>query len=242
MPIPVESMGALLVLALIDSMSFGTLLVPVWLLMAPGRVRVPRMLAYLGAVAVTYVGIGVALMTLGHLVLDGTRDLLRSEAFLVAQFVLGAVLLVISFAMDTKAARARAAARDSTSGRMSRWRARAMGEGDAVGALVALAVAAVLIEVASMLPYLAATGIIATETQVWSTALMLLSGYCVVMILPALVLTGGRVLLRDLVRAPLGRLDGWLSKSARSTTLWVIGIAGFLLSATAADSLGWFAS
>ena len=44
-------LGSLAVLALIDSTSFGTLLIPTWLLMHPGRVRAMRMLVFLGTVA-----------------------------------------------------------------------------------------------------------------------------------------------------------------------------------------------
>ncbi|MBM4498977.1 hypothetical protein GS469_09700 [Rhodococcus hoagii] len=60
--ISAEAAGALAVLALTDSLSFGTLLVPVWLLMTPGRVRPHRILLYLGTVAAVYYGIGIALM------------------------------------------------------------------------------------------------------------------------------------------------------------------------------------
>lgn len=48
-------------LALIDSRSFGTLAISVWLLMAPGRVRVARVLTYLVTIGGFYYGIGVVL-------------------------------------------------------------------------------------------------------------------------------------------------------------------------------------
>ena len=41
----VAGLGSLVVLALIDSTSFGTLLIPVWFMLAPGRVRPGRLLA-----------------------------------------------------------------------------------------------------------------------------------------------------------------------------------------------------
>lgn len=46
-PLPVT----LLVLALVDSLSIGTLLIPLFLLVAPGRVRAGRVLLYLATVA-----------------------------------------------------------------------------------------------------------------------------------------------------------------------------------------------
>ena len=53
--------ASLVGLALVDSTSFGTLLIPVWLLLAPGRTRWGRVLLYLGTVAVFYLALGVAL-------------------------------------------------------------------------------------------------------------------------------------------------------------------------------------
>lgn len=90
-----------------------------------------------------------------------------------------------------------------------------------------------------MLLYLAATGIITAQTSSWTSALLVLGGYCLAIIAPALVLTIGRVTARSLVDRPLRKLDGWLTLNARSTTLWIVGTAGFLLAATAIQSLGW---
>lgn len=236
--IPAESATALVLLALTDSLSFGTLLIPVWLLMTPGRMRPHRILLYLGAVAVVYYGIGIALMAGGRFLIDSTAGMLSTPAALIARLVAGALLLVASFALDTTAARARAAERAEQSGRLRRWRERAMTDSTAIS-LVGLAVAAVLVEVASMLPYLVATGIIAAQTPGSPTALLVLAVYCLVMIAPALVLTAGRLLARTVVEAPLQRLDAWLTRHARETTLWIIGIAGFFLAATALQDLGW---
>src|SRR5690606_13354204 len=44
----------LAVLALIDSTSFGTLLIPLWLLLSPGRPSPHRVLLFLGTVAAFY--------------------------------------------------------------------------------------------------------------------------------------------------------------------------------------------
>lgn len=52
----------LVLFALADSVSLGTLIVPAWLLMASVRVRVSRMLVYLMTVYFIYFTAGVALM------------------------------------------------------------------------------------------------------------------------------------------------------------------------------------
>ena len=237
--ISVEATGALLLLALTDSLSFGTLLVPVWLLLTPGRMRPQRILLYLGTVATVYFGIGIVLMAGGRLLLDTANGVLNTPIAVVARLVIGAILLTLSFALDTEAARKRTAEHTARSGRLQRWRERAMSDGAGV-ALIGLAATAVLVEVASMLPYLVATGIITAETTGWPAALAVLAGYCLVMITPALVLTAARLVAHPLVEQPLRRLDSWLTAHARSTTLWIIGIAGFLLVATAVQDLGWF--
>jgi hypothetical protein len=237
-----ESAGALLVLALTDSLSFGTLLVPVWLLMTPGRARPGRMLVYLGTVATAYLAIGCLLIAGGGILIENIDGILDSRPLLVAQLTIGLMFLALSFALDTEAARSRAARRDAGSTRISRWRERVMGEESRTAGLVTLALGAVLVEVASMLPYIAATGIIATGTSNWASAIGVLAIYCFVMTVPALVLTMGRLFFRSRAEEPLRRLDGWLSDNARGTALWIIGIAGFFLAASAIQSLGWIPS
>ena len=59
----IELLGSLAVLALIDSTSFGTLVIPVWLMLAPGRIRPQRVLVFLVTVAVFYLAVGVALLS-----------------------------------------------------------------------------------------------------------------------------------------------------------------------------------
>ena len=128
--------------------------------------------------------------------------------------------------------------RAGRAGRLSRWRERVLSsESGSGGALAALAVGAGLVEVATMLPYLAALGLIGTQGPGWPTSGLWILGYCLVMIAPALVLTAARVFASRLVARPLGRLDGWLTKNAASTTAWVVGIVGFLVARDAIGSL-----
>ncbi|MFD6141617.1 GAP family protein [Promicromonospora sp. NPDC060271] len=266
--------GALAVLALIDSTSFGTLLIPVWLLMSPGRVRVGRMLVYLGSIAGFYALVGLVILLGADALSDTLSTLSSTRPFLVAQLVLGAALFAWSFKLDpvggkkpTEPAGAPGAAgtpgaagaatpadgaapagaadgqvaapavtETGRAGRLSRWRERVLGSESGSGrALAALAIGAGLVEVATMLPYLAALGLIGTQGPAWPVSGLWILGYCLVMVAPALVLTAARVFAARLVERPLGRLDGWLTKNAASTTAWVVGIVGFLV---ARDAIG----
>ena len=236
--------GVLAVLALVDSMSFGTLLIPVWLLMTPGRVRVARMLVFLGTIAVFYFTVGLLIMFGADAFLSRYGYILQSRVFLIGQLIVGILLFAFSFLLDSKKAKARAAERAANGGgRMNTWRIKVMGDTDtpegSPAALMGLALIAALIEVASMLPYLAGIGIITTSGLSLPMSGLLLFGYCIVMIAPALILMVGRIVAARTLDRPLRKLDQWLTKNAASTTAWVIGIVGFLLAANAITDLGW---
>lgn len=269
--------GALVVLALIDSTSFGTLLIPVWLLMAPGRPRPARLLAYLGTVAGFYLAVGIAVMLGAGALLDRYGDALDSRPVMLLQLALGVFLFAISWRFDGKKAEARAAREGAKPGRLVRWRSRAMGiEADAAaespastagtttpdGAvpgllpgsvptstvaardasllpLLGLALGAVALEVGTMLPYLAAIGLLTTSDLGTGTSLGVLAAYCVVMVLPALLLLGGRLAAARFVEPLLARLERWLSKNAADLTGWTLGILGVLLTLNALGRLGW---
>lgn len=237
--------SSLVVLALIDSTSFGTLLIPVWLLMTSRRVRVDRFLIYLLTVVGLYFLFGLIIMFSADLFLNSYGSLLESKQMLIGQFILGILLLIISQLMDSKKARLRASERAAQGGgRILNWRQRIMGGKDssksALITLVGLALTAVVLEIATMLPYLAAIGLITVESPSWSISSLMLLGYCIIMILPALLLLVGRLFAHRTLEPILIRLDKWLTKNAQSMTAWIIGIVGFLLAANAIYALDWF--
>ncbi|CEA07361.1 hypothetical protein BN1051_00673 [Arthrobacter saudimassiliensis] len=109
-------LGVLALLALIDSTSFGTLLIPIWLMMAPGRLRPGRVLFFLGVVAAFYLVLGLALA--GGLRLipwqDGgfeLRTLFEERPTALILLAAGAGLLAWSFQLESKAKREKAARR-----------------------------------------------------------------------------------------------------------------------------------
>ncbi|MFE7226801.1 GAP family protein [Nocardioides sp. NPDC057577] len=229
---------ALAVLALIDSTSFGTLLIPVWLLMAPGRVRPGRILVYLGALAGFYALLGIAILLGGSAVADTVSGLSDSRPFLWGQLLVGVGLFALSFKLDPPGSGRQRTDAPEPPSRLLRWRERAVAsESGSASALAALAVLAGLVEAASMLPYLAAIGVIGTQGPDWPVSGLWVLGYCVVMIAPALVLTAARVFAAPLVARPLALLDGWLVKHAASATAWAVGIVGFLLARAALGPL-----
>ncbi|WP_157063235.1 GAP family protein [Luteipulveratus mongoliensis] len=231
-------LGTLAVLALIDSTSFGTLLIPIWLMLAPGRLRPARVVVFLGTVAAFYAVVGLLLSAGVAAFVDDLDGFLESKTAFAVQLVLGVALFAYSFWMVRKSRPQQAGG-----GRLTRWRDQAMGVETADGAergyrgLVTLALAAAGLEVATMLPYLGAIGILAKADLAVPMHVGALLLYCVVMILPALVLLVVRLGARQLIEPVLRRFGAWMERSSRETTSWIIGIVGFLLARDAVARL-----
>ena len=225
-----ELLIQLAALALVDSLSVGTLLIPVFFLIAP-RLRAGRMVTYLLTIAAFYLMTGIALMLGATAALAALQGVLESTVGYTIQLVLGVALLVGSFLIPTKPREGRAP------GRLTRWRDAAL-DGPGLLAVVGVALGAGLVELATMVPYLGAVGLMSAADIDVATRVGLLAGYCVVMIAPALVLLTLRLLARSLVEPPLRRLAAWLERTGAETTAWVIGIVGFLLARDAIVRLG----
>lgn len=248
-----ELLLSLLGLALVDSLSAGTLLIPIFFLLAPGRVRLGRILTYLATIAVFYFLVGLLLTAGASVFLENATALLETPAASVVQMVIGAALLAVAILMPTKPkapaptptgvgttpdARG-GAAQSPPPGRLARWRERALAGGTPATVIV-LALAAGLVELATMLPYLAAVGLLTGSGLGLGGSSLLLAVYCVVMVVPALVLLLARVVARGAVEPQLQRLADWLSRNAAENTAWIIGIVGFLLLRDALSNAGSF--
>jgi hypothetical protein len=220
--------ASLAVLALIDSTSFGTLLIPIWLLLHPGPVRSGRILIFLGTVAAFYFALGLAVTLGAGALLPQITAFLDTRPVQWAQLVLGVALFFYSFVMG----------RNRTKGErtgMQRWRERALNDEGGVLPLAGLALTAAAVEVGTMLPYIAAIGLITTAQVPAATAAVTLAGYCLLMIVPALALLAGRLAAGKRLEPVLSRISEWMTSS--ETLAWIVGIVGFLLARDAAVKL-----
>lgn len=233
--------GVLTVLALLDSTTFGTLLIPLWLLMTPGRVRTGRMLIYLGTVAGAYALIGASLLLGAQVLQDRIAEQLAGVAGsapgLLVLTLVGVGLIIYSEHLDPMTAagkerreRRRRARIGADESRVVRWRARVMGE-DAprTAPLVALAGAAAVLEVATMLPYLAGMALVGAYGPGLPASIGWVAYYCVVMVAPALLLLVLRVVADRAVRPVLSRTERFFSKHSAGMAAWAIGILGVVL-------------
>ena len=205
-------------------------------MLAPGRLRVGRLLVYLATIAVFYFGVGLVAVIAGESIVSALDGAAENRALLWAQLVLGAALFAVSFRFDSKKRRNKPGG-----GSIGRWRERTMSGTASARWLVGLALLAALAEVATMLPYIGAIGLMATSGVSAAMVPALLAGYCVVMILPALVLLAGRTLAQRYVEPLLQRLNKWITEKGGEMTGWVLGIAGVLIgldAAAASSSVG----
>ncbi|HUQ54457.1 GAP family protein [Lentzea sp.] len=213
--------AALAGLALLDSTSIGTLFIPIWLMLTPGRLRLGRFAVYLGTITVFYFAVGV-LIVLGASRLAGHLD---SPVASWVQLVIGVALFAVSFRFDGKKKR------DT-----GKWRNRVNANGSAA-ALAGVALLAGVVELATMLPYLGAIGMMSAADLEPAQIGLLLAGYCLVMIVPAVVLLGARLALRTRIDPFLTRISTWFTEKGASATGWVLGIAGFLVARDAVARL-----
>ncbi|MFZ3452874.1 GAP family protein [Arthrobacter sp. 7Tela_A1] len=268
-----ETLLQLGVLALIDSTSIGTLVIPVWLLLRRDAGKTTgKVASYLAAVGVFYFLVGIVLLSgaggLGRMMGGGAGALLETPAVQTMMIAAGAAMLLWSFKdtgrkgntpaapvaasgtvhSDTQgntqgsvpagvpdagtaqpdSARVSAAARRSQSAE-NRWQSRIGKALDSRGGLMGLALLAGVLELPTMLPYLAAVGLVTASGTGWSASAGILALYCAVMLLPALLLLLSRWLLGRHLDGPLERLRAWLTKASGEAVLWIVGIVGFLL-------------
>lgn len=236
-----ELVVPLTVLALVDSTSFGTLLVPLWFLLAPGRLRPGRILAFLLTVAGFYLLLGTLLAAGATTLLEDVGRLAASGPARIFQLTVGIALIVVGLTMEplTKAGKAKRATRRAERearrgpGRLTRWRTRATDGSAPVTTVVTLAMTVAVIEAGSMLPYLTAIGLLAaSDLSIVGTGAVLV-GYCLVMIVPALTLLGVRLVLHARIVPTLSRLEGWMTRHSREATAWVAFLLGVYISVEA---------
>lgn len=220
-------------LALIDSTSFATLAIPVWFMATPKRVKPGRILLFLGSVATFYFALGVALFLGAQSLRDQFASLSDSSAARWIALIAGVVLLILGLTVEpwTKEGKERKRARKQARGpgRLARRR-EAIADGSAgPGAVIGLAVLAAGVEAASMLPYLAAIGLLTAAELSAGGGIATLAGYGLLMITPALVLLALRIGLNDRVLPMLRTVDDWLSRNAGETLAWVFALVGLWL-------------
>ena len=224
--------GAMLIaLALVDSLSAGTLVIPIVLLLSWQHLRVRDYAVYLATIALSYGALGIALLLGVSWIATVSATLDNSTWFSWVLLVLGAALMLAGIVLPDPKKRT---TEEVMAERTSAKRRRLAGP----VAMIALAFGAAVVEAATMLPYLAAVGIIHDSGWPFTTQLVILGGYCLIMIAPAIAVGMAFHVYGERVMARITRLIPRLEYEAKVTVLWVMAVVGFYVVGTAVSDLG----
>ena len=262
---------ALAGLALVDSLSVGTLVIPIALIIMWRRVRVGLMGVYLATIGGAYCGLGIALLFGFNAAVQRLSGVTKSDWFPWVTLLLGVGLFIFGVAAPnpkkptaegsssaehaplvsvdaTAAATVNASINSAPNGavatlpdvdvREGRASRLARGASLSVGGMVALAMGAAVVEAATMLPYLGAMGIIQSMQLGMSSKIALIVVYCVVMILPAVLVSVFAGLAGPTIFPRLERATRRLEYEAKVTLLWIAAIVGVYMAYRGAVQLG----
>lgn len=213
----IETIGAVLGLALLDTLSPTVIGITLYLLLARPH-RVGALLGvYLGSVAIAYFALGVLLM----LGLGAAVSHVDDTAWAWGQAALGATLIVGSYFIP-----------DKNPGRAS-LRARSL----TMRSMLVLGLGTWLFEFATAVPYFGAIAIMTSAHLPAVQWLPLLGGYVTIMVIPGILLFAAWAALGERTPERFERWQTMLSARSRTALSWIVGIAGLLILLEAADTL-----
>lgn len=214
-----HSVVPLIGLALLDSLSIGTLVIPLGLILLWRSVRVPALAAYLITVAAVYFALGVA-MLLGFTGLSSyVEQLVDTPVFPWITLVLGAVLAIYGiFGPDPV---------KPVPGELPKQLSKPIGT--SLPKMIILGLGASLTEAATMLPYIAAMGIISDWDTPMAGQVAAIGVYCVIMIAPAVLLATIALVAGQKVFPRLEKALPRLQYEAKVTLLWIAAIVGIYM-------------
>lgn len=236
------------ILALIDSTSIGTLVIPIWMVIrARNAAALRSAVFFLGVLATFYLLIGLLVLSgVGWLDTMLNGGLLESPILRWVLLIGGAGMLTASFTINKKpvsqvtqpvpatysvgisaaTAEQHPTPAVTTQGRWGHRLDKALGTRRGVALL---GLTAGLLELPTMLPYLGAIGLLTSSGRPLPLQVGLLVLYCLVMIIPALLIIGIRAVAGQRLTNQFNKLSQWLAKASGETLAWIVGIIGFLL-------------
>ncbi|MFW0111220.1 GAP family protein [Rothia sp. CCM 9416] len=221
-------------LSLIDSLSVGTLVIPLVLIIKWQAMKTAHYTTYLTTIVCAYFMIGCALfMGLGW-VIAAFSQVTAMAWFRWILLVLGVALVLFGVLSPNPTRRSVEEIVAARSVQVQSKRGKNVG----LLSMVVLALGAAVVESATMLPYLAALGIIQSQEIPFVAQLVVLALYCMVMALPAISLgVAVKVLGNRVFERILGVLPR-LEYEAKITLLWIAAIVGANIAHRSAIQLG----
>jgi hypothetical protein len=213
------SIAALIGLAFLDASTLSTLLIPLWLLAKPGPFQPRRLVTYLSVTAGTYFVLGLVVLLVAAQLIDTYLETLQGPLAENIFIGLGALVVVMGI---IGIFRARREAKPGPS-IVTRLRDRALATS---ASTATLALSAIVVEAATMWPYLVAISLIATNGAGLPWDVFWLALYNVVMILPAIILTWARNKYPEQTDLLLTKTRETMSEAGSSFTSWVAILVG----------------
>ena len=211
--------AALVGLAFLDASTLSTLLIPLWLLARPGAFEPRRLITYLTVTAVTYLVLGTAVLVLAHQLIDSYLQTLQSPT--ADRVVIGLGVLVIIMGI-IGIFRGRREAKPGPSV-ITRLRDKAL----ATNASTAiLALSAIVVEAATMWPYLVGISLIAANGPGLPLDIFWLAFYNLIMILPATILTWARAKYPEQTDLLLSKTQETMTGAGSAFTAWLAILIG----------------
>lgn len=215
--------AALLGLAFLDASTLSTLLIPLWLLARPGPFAAHRLISYLVVTAVTYLALGLIVLALAHQLLDTYLETLHRP--LADRIIIGLGIVIVIMGLIAMFRRRREAKPGPSA--VSRLRDRALATNTSTATL---ALSAILVEAATMWPYLVGISLIAANGPGLPLDILWLAFYNVIMILPASILTWARAKYPDQTDLLLSKTKETMSSAGSNFTAWLaVGIGGWII-------------
>ena len=211
--------AALIGLAFLDASTLSTLLIPLWLLARPGSFTPRRLVTYLVVTAGTYFLLGLAVLIVAHQLIDAYLATLQGP--LASRIALGlGVVVIIMGIIGLLRGRREAQPGPST---MTRLRDRAMASNTSVATL---ALSAIVVEAATMWPYLVGISLIAANGSGLPLDIFWLLLYNGIMVLPAVILTWARTTHPEQTDLLLTKTRQTMASASSNFTAWLAILIG----------------
>lgn len=211
--------AALAGLAFLDASTLSTLLVPLWLLARPGPFQPRRMITYFTITAITYLVLGAAVLLLANQLIGTYLATLQGPLADRFAMALGGVVILMGIIGLFRTRR------ETKPGptMVTRLRDRAL---KSHGSVATLALIAILVEAATMWPYLVGISLIAANGPDGAKGLIWLAFYNVIMILPGTILTWARARYPQHTELLLTKTRETMTTAGSNFTAWLAIVIG----------------
>ncbi|APT85407.1 GAP family protein [Corynebacterium aquilae] len=217
-------------LALVDSLSLGTFVIPLGLIIFWKGVKARLLGIYLATITIAYFLLGMALLLGFSAAFSHLSAATDSKWFNTAMLIIGIALAAYGILAPTPKKREHYSGENPTATKLR-------AKGSSPVAIASLALGACVIEAATMLPYLAAIGMIETLDAPFIAKIIIMATYCLIMIAPAASMAALAMLIGPKLLKTVTRWIPELEYQSKVTLLWIAAIAGIYIAATSYAAL-----